>query len=230
MASANTQHFDALVDFLRQKRENVSFTDIIRLAEIAAQSLQSFFQTFDVTVYRELREIAGYIESMRQEIGALQANELKDSRIPMAGQELGAIVKSTEQATNTIMECAEALMAADAKDPAAYKALVDEKMLVIFEACSFQDITGQRIKKVVATLQHIEERVSRFAKVMQAKDLEGFLTDSEREREERQKRLLLNGPQLDGEAIKQTDVDSLMADKNGGKAASPQSEVDALFP
>jgi chemotaxis protein CheZ len=211
MASANTQHFDALVDFLRQKRENVSFTDIIRLAEIAAQSLQSFFETFDVTVYRELREIAGYIESMRQEIGALQANELKDSRIPMAGQELGAIVKSTEQATNTIMECAEALMAADAKDPVAYKALVDEKMLVIFEACSFQDITGQRIKKVVDTLQHIEERVSRFAKVMQAKDLEGFLTDNEREREERQKRLLLNGPQLENEAIKQNEVDALFS-------------------
>ena len=33
-------------------------------------------------------------------------------------------------------------MAADASDPAAYKAMVDEKMLVIFEACSFQDITG----------------------------------------------------------------------------------------
>jgi chemotaxis protein CheZ len=211
MASANTQHFDALVDFLRQKRENVTFTDIISLAEIAAQSLQSFFETFDVTVYRELREIAGYIESMRQEIGALQANELKDSRIPMAGQELGAIVKSTEQATNTIMECAEALMAADAKDPVAYKALVDEKMLVIFEACSFQDITGQRIKKVVDTLQHIEERVSRFAKVMQAKDLEGFLTDNEREREERQKRLLLNGPQLENEAIKQNEVDALFS-------------------
>src|SRR5262249_9046602 len=191
MASGNTQHFDALVDFLKQKRENVTFTDIIRLAEIAAQSLQSFFETFDVTVYRELREIAGYIETMRQEIGALQANELKDNKIPQAGQELGAIVKSTEQATNTIMECAEALMAADVKDPAAYKAMVDQKMLVIFEACSFQDITGQRIRKVVGTLQHIEERVARFAKVMQAKDLEGFLTETERERAERHKRLLL---------------------------------------
>ena len=211
MASGNTQHFDALVAFLRQKRENVTFTDIICLAEIAAESLQSFFETFDVTVYRELREIAGYIDSMREEIGALQANELKDSKIPMAGQELGAIVKSTEKATNTIMECAEALMATDAKDPAAYKALVDEKMLVIFEACSFQDITGQRIKKVVDTLQHIEERVSRFAKVMQAKDLEGFLTDNERERTERQKRLLLNGPQLENEAIKQNEVDALFS-------------------
>ena len=51
-------------------------------------------------------------------------------------------MRATEQASNTIMECAEALMGADASDPAAYKALVDEKMMVIFEACSFQDITG----------------------------------------------------------------------------------------
>ena len=87
-------------------------------------------------------------------------------------------MQATETATNTIMECAEALMAADASDPAAYKALVDEKMMVIFEACSFQDITGQRIAKVVETLQHIEQRVARFADVMQAKDIDGFLSDA----------------------------------------------------
>ena len=72
MAAANAQVFEQLIEFLKQKRENVTFIDIIRLAEIAAQSLQSFFETFDATVYRELREIAGYIDSMRREIGALQ--------------------------------------------------------------------------------------------------------------------------------------------------------------
>ena len=118
-------------------------------------------------------------------------------------------MQATETATNTIMECAEALMGADASDPAAYKALVDEKMMMIFEACSFQDITGQRIAKVVETLQHIEERVARFAQVMKAKDLEGFLTDQEKARAERRERLLLNGPQAIGTAIKQDDIDSL---------------------
>src|SRR6185312_14609824 len=106
--------------------DNVTFHDIISLAEVAAQSLQGFFQAMDAKVYRELREIAGYIESMRTEIGALQVNDLKDSRIPAAGEELGAIVRATEAATNTIMECAEAVMAADASDRAAYKALIDE--------------------------------------------------------------------------------------------------------
>src|SRR5262245_32042995 len=137
MAVADPSHFDCLISFLKQKRENITFHDIISLAEVAAQSLQGFFQAMDAKVYRELREIAGYIESIGTEIGALQVNDLKNSRIPSAGEELDAIVQATEQATNTIMGCAEALMGADANDPAAYKALVDEKMMIIFEACSF---------------------------------------------------------------------------------------------
>jgi chemotaxis protein CheZ len=147
---------------------------------------------------------------MKSEIGALQANDLKESRIPAAGLELDAIVKATETATNTIMECAEALMAADASDPAAYKALVDEKMMIIFEACSFQDITGQRIAKVVGTLKHIETRVSRFASAMRARDVAAPMSEKEREHAERSARLILNGPQLDGQAMGQSDVDSLL--------------------
>src|SRR5258708_4915963 len=127
MALADASHFDRLVDFLKQKRENVTFHDIIMLAEVAAQSLQGFFQA----------------------------------------------------------------MGADDSDHAAYKALVDEKMMVIFEACSFQDITGQRVSKVVETLQHIEQRVARFADVMKAKDLDGFISDVERDRAQRKEKFLL---------------------------------------
>ena len=67
MALADSSHFDRLVEFLKEKRENVTFHDIIGLAEVAAQSLQGFFQAMDAKVYRELREIAGYIDSMRNE-------------------------------------------------------------------------------------------------------------------------------------------------------------------
>ena len=72
-----------------------------------------------------------------------------------------------------------------------------------------QDITGQRIAKVVETLQHIETRVARFADVMHAKDLDGFLTEHERLRAERKEKNLLHGPQLEGEGIQQKEVDRL---------------------
>ena len=211
MAASDENHFERLIGFLKEKRENITFHDIITLAEVAAQSMQGFFKAMDSKVYRELREIAGYIESMRTEIGALQVNDLKESRIPSAGQELGAIVAATEAATDTIMTCAEAVMGADASDPDAYKALVDEKMMIIFEACSFQDITGQRIAKVVETLQHIETRVARFAEVMKASDFTGFMSDEEKARNERKEKYLLNGPQLAGEGVDQNDVDKMFA-------------------
>ena len=212
MAATNTQHLDRIVGYLKEKRaEDVALADVVALAELTAESLQAFFSSLDTAIYRELREIATYINDMKAEIGALQANELKESRIPAAGQELGAIVKATEDATNSIMECAETVMAADARDPAAYKALVDQQMMRVFEACSFQDITGQRIAKVVETLQQIEQRVSRFVEAMRAKDLSGFIDEHERRRAERKNRFMLNGPAREGEGIAQAQVDQLFA-------------------
>jgi chemotaxis protein CheZ len=212
MPNASVQQLNHILSYLRQKRsEDVTFSDVAGLAEIAVQSLQSFFDRLDASVYRELRDIAAYIEAMKKEIAALQVNELKDNRIPAAGHELGAIVKQTEQATHDIMQCAEELMEADADDPAAYKALVDTKMLVIFEACSFQDLTGQRIAKVVETLEHIESRVARFANAVRIDEAAGLLCEREAAEAERKRRLLLHGPQSEGKGIGQTDIDQLFA-------------------
>jgi len=207
-----SKELGSLVEQLNQKRkEPVSFSEVLALAELSAQSLQAFFETMDTTVYREMREIAGFIERMKGEIGALQADEIKKSRLPAAGQELGAIVQATENATNTIMESAEALMAADPSDIAAYQALVQEKVILIFEACSFQDITGQRIAKVCETLQLIETRVGRFASVICSPQPAALADNAERARQERKKRLMLNGPQLAGDGIDQSAVDDLFA-------------------
>lgn len=210
MQQADHAHFQRVIDYIRERREaDVSLSDVVALAEITAESFNSFFHSMDAAIYRELREIASYITTMKAEIGALQANDLKAKRIPAAGRELDLIVQSTADATNTIMECAEAIMAADSTDPAAYKSFVDEKMIVLFEACSFQDLTGQRVRKVVDTLQQIEARVTRFASAINARDAAGFADEAERRRAERAAALMLNGPQ--------------------DKAAS-QDAIDAMFP
>jgi chemotaxis protein CheZ len=163
----------------------------------------------DSAVHRELGEIADYIKAMKAEIAGLHFNELKHTRLPAAGQELDAIVKATEAASNTIMECAEAVLAGDPDDPA-FKAMVDEKMLIVFEACSFQDITGQRVAKVIETLKHIEARVARFSDALRVRDAGGFVSEEERASDERKERLILHGPQLDG-ADRQDEIDRLLA-------------------
>jgi chemotaxis protein CheZ len=180
----------------------------------------------DSAIRRELKDIVDYIRSLRREIGALQANDLRHKRIPAAGQELAAIVKATEQASNTIMECAEAAMAADPSDPAAYRAFVADRMTVVFEACGFQDITGQRVAKVVETLEHIEARVSRFAEATGAKDAYGPTSDKEALAAERKLRLFIHGPLLDGEGVGQDEIDEIIEDQ---PTTATQTDIDLLF-
>jgi chemotaxis protein CheZ len=118
-------------------------------------------------VIAELIEIADYIAHLREEIGALRANEMSRDRIPMAHEELGSVVAATAGATNTIMEAAEAMLGLP--DGPGYRDAVEERINTIFEACAFQDITGQRIAKVVESLRLFEQRLARFVGAVKAR-------------------------------------------------------------
>jgi chemotaxis protein CheZ len=138
---------------------------------------------------------------------------MRHERIPEAGRELDAIVEATEEATNTIMTAAEDIMAADPSDPDAYQAVVNDQIVRIFEACSFQDITGQRISKVVSTLSHLDDRINTLIerlKLMKIEPDQGTRRDVESEAERRRRELILHGPQHKGEGVSQDDVDALL--------------------
>ncbi len=212
MPLVEIKQLDQIVSVLREKRSSdVSLTDMVSLVEVTTESLHTFFESLDKAVFRELKEIADYIGRMREEIGALQANDMSRARIPAAGQELDAIVKSTEDASNTIMECAEAVMAAEAIDLKSYRAFVEDRMMVLFEACSFQDLTGQRISKVVSTLKMIESRVNRFAEAARVRDAADFRDAREIAEEEHRKLKLVNGPALAGQGNPQDVIDELIS-------------------
>ena len=193
-----------------RKKDDISLVDMLTLAEASIHSMKSFIDSLDSTIYREFRDIAVYIQKTKSEIGRLQANDLRSRHIPEAGHELGVVVTSTEQATTKIMECAEAVLEDDGSDIKAYRQMVNEKMMDIFEACSFQDITGQRISKVVETLEYIESRVTRFAAAIGAKDSEYPVSEKEIKHKKRKKDLLLNGPAKEGEGVSQEDIDTLL--------------------
>jgi chemotaxis protein CheZ len=213
----------ALNSLNRADLKDPRLMEVLDLSEQLVDAMQVFFGALDKSVYGEFRYIATYIARTRQEISALRPNDISGERIPSAGAELEAIVRHTETATHTIMEAAEAIMMADTADADAFKTLVDEKVMDIFQACSFQDITGQRVQKIVETLRHIEQRVERFAKVMGVQDA---AIDEEDPREIRRKNLLLNGPSLNGPEVGQDAIDSLFGD---AKQQAGQDEIDRLF-
>ena len=78
-------------------------------------------------------------------------------------------------------------------------------MMTIIEACSFQDLAGQRVSKVVNSLRHVEDRVARFAEVMGVRDAE-FAPQEETAKEKRDREQLLNGPAMGGPETSQDDI------------------------
>jgi chemotaxis protein CheZ len=160
-------------------------------------------------IVRELAAVADYIGHMKQEIAALKPNELSRERIPSANDELGQIVQATASATHTIMAAAEEILGASDLSDKAYRELVETRVLAIFEACSFQDITGQRIGRVLDALGQIEKRLNRFANAVNVRDSAEGPDPEEALRQARREVLLLNGPQDEDAAIKQDDIDAL---------------------
>jgi chemotaxis protein CheZ len=160
-------------------------------------------------IVRELGAVADYVSHIKREIGALRVNELSRTRIPGAHDELGNVVDATASATNTIMSAAEEILGYSEDDFETYRNQVQKKVLEIFEACSFQDITGQRISKVVEHLAQVEKRLSHFAAAVNARDGEAAPDAEEAARQSRKELLLLNGPASDDSGVSQNDIDSL---------------------
>jgi chemotaxis protein CheZ len=222
MAPAQPAQLARIVDFLKTERRDLSLDDVMLLAERMAETLDDTVARVDTLLHDEFRAIVGEIAMLRRDIGSIRPGHMRFEKIPEAGRELDAVVEATETATNAIMQAAEEIMAADASDPVAYKALVDDKMMVVFEACSFQDITGQRIGKVVRTLSWVEERLGRLIDTLKIGEDHEAVPDEETEEERRMRELILHGPQHAGEGVSQDFVDDVFAQND-------QDDIDALF-
>ena len=132
--------------------------------------------------------------------------------------ELDAVVDGTEKATQSILSAAEFIDQTAGTLAAALKEErdkglvhdVQDKVVEIFEACNFQDLTGQRITKVVATLKFIETHIVRMMEIWGG--IESFRDVTPEAIAERDGDLrLVNGPKLNGEAghASQDDIDAL---------------------
>jgi len=174
----------------------MTLSDVIGVAELLTSSLQPLLRRIDVTLHQELRGILLKIETLRREISKVHANDISANRIPEMGKELSEVVRATEEATNTIMSAAENVLAGETLAEAEFKQLASNEMMKIFEACSFQDITGQRVTKVVETVEVIEQRINILCEMMdgQANGTEPVLT----KREQSKKDQLLSGPSSGG--------------------------------
>ena len=166
----------------------------------------------------ELDLIYDAINRTKREIAVLHGKSFSGEEMAKVNGELGAVVGGTEEATQQILEAAEAIdQAASAlmkvNSPDQQKLLneeIQERVVSIFEACNFQDLTGQRIKKVMTTMKFIEGHINVMMDIWGGVDAIKAhappIVDS-REGDDR----LLNGPKLDDDPghASQDDIDAL---------------------
>lgn len=179
--------------------------DVLKIIEDVRHSME---QGIDQTPHllKELTELARFIQKAKSDIAAIRADEIKSKHIPGATDELDAVVGATEDATGAIMDACEKIQSLfDGQDNELTQQVITQ-VTCIFEACSFQDITGQRIRKVVKALKEIDAKVIALLKAFGAESMLDLApTEDTREGDDR----LLNGPQLNGQGVSQDDIDKL---------------------
>ncbi|MDX2145453.1 MAG: chemotaxis protein CheZ [Rhodospirillaceae bacterium] len=207
---------------LRGRNPNMREESIQRTASAVVALLAK-----EIEFSHRLENLAHFIDQSRSEIAALKPEQVKEEFLPKATDELDAIVQATSEATNRIMDAAEKIsgVATELADPQASDLM--NAVTSIYEACSFQDITGQRIAKVVTTLKVIEQRIERMVASLSGKPIEsdgtdqlpdGWVTGQSAQADidalfgDASKDSLLHGPAAKGQGTSQADIDALFGD------------------
>ncbi len=163
----------------------------------------------------EVMTLFDSMQSFRRELASIRHPKQAEDRFDTIAEQLDAIVAATEDATNVIMDAVERISdmiierrsELDGAGLSEWADGIDSEFQKVFEACSFQDITGQRIGKVVEELKFMNDKLASMVEIwgqeaLSAEPLQGAkkdLPDGE----------LLEGPALEGKGVSQDDIDKL---------------------
>ena len=134
----------------------LSDTEITAIVASVVDSMRGDFSSADLKLFHELEALVEYIQAAKAEISSLRPDKISSEHIPNATDcwtPSSAPPRWPRTASWRRREVIEEVAAQQDGEQA--EKLVNA-VTSIYEACSFQDITGQRIGKVVGTLQRIE--------------------------------------------------------------------------
>lgn len=160
----NTVSLEDRIESIRKKLgDKVEVSEITSIVGEVMGSLEGDFDLREVHFQDELRDLLAFIEQAKADLAGIQPKHLSENKIPEASNQLDQVVATTEEAASRIMDSAEEISElAETLDGE-----VAERLMAIsthiFEASSFQDITGQRVTKVVNTLKYLEEKLAVLA-------------------------------------------------------------------
>ncbi len=166
----------------------------------------------------EIVSLVQYVKRFREEIAQMVQRDGDQTRFESMADQLDAIVGATEKATHSILERAETLDTVaeelrNCEDKAERDKLCDKlnnESQLLMENCTFQDITGQRVTKIVRSMKFVEERVFHMVDLWGAEEIERLAEEFEDQNRPEGDEALLQGPALDSEqTISQDEIDKL---------------------
>ncbi len=213
MNASHTSAFQARLDEIKIARgDQISVNEIGDVVSSLLDTLHGDVTSGEISLYRELDDLAKYIRSAKTEIAEIHPEQIRSDFIDRATDELDAIVKGTEAATSTILDCAETLEGLTANATPEHGKAITDVVTRIYEASGFQDLTGQRVTKVVNALKHIEVELDKIVSVFGDKLRKSVSTAKMHKlNDARPDAALLNGPQVAGQGASQAEIDALLA-------------------
>ncbi|KAF0232229.1 MAG: hypothetical protein FD175_51 [Beijerinckiaceae bacterium] len=162
-----------LSEYARRNRhaETVTILDAIERLQrnVSARGGASSSLPYD-RLQSDIIDMARAIARTEREIRAIKPNGAEATQFVSASDELDAVVGTTEQATSSILSAAErvqeyAWTMREQKGIEADCDMLDGCATEIYTACGFQDLTAQRIRKVVETLRFLDARLKSILEV-----------------------------------------------------------------
>ena len=160
----------------------------------------------------EVAALQEIVARNRRDIALLIGDD-KDRRMPRAAGELGAAIAGMEKATQKILEEAEAIderartlsstLKTDYERGLAQD--IQDHTVRVYEACNFQDLSGQRIAQVIEMLNLLDEQLSAMLARCNGRQVDMPSSKAAADHG------LLNGPRLDGASghASQRDIDMM---------------------
>ena len=177
----------------------------------------------------DLVEMSKAIARTKTEIASIKPDAGDHGKFGEASEELDSVVQATEAATSDILACAERIqeMAWTLREQGVEGEvcdLLDANATEVYTACSFQDVTGQRTRKVIQVLRYLEERINAMIGIW---GLDGTMAaEAAEKRAADGDKALLNGPALPGQGLDQADVDIVMGPARTETPAPPLQPAD----
>ncbi len=194
------------LESLRKKGDSITLYDISGILEEVSKYLGGGQSEFNVLLQNEIVKIANHIETTKKEFISLVPEEMANQNIT----QLEAVIKATEEAAGTIMDAADEIQKIIQNSNASQetKDKIVDVTTRLYEACNFQDLTGQRIIKVMRELEFVESKINYLTRFFS----NNGSANAGEFRDTREGNTLLNGPQLPSNAPSQQDIDALFKD------------------